>query len=106
MRLPFTNHRKTQNPISVVLNSYDISSGKLTPMEDIDPNNITYLRLSNLENYLDHIKEQKKYEVADRTQKQFFSSEAYNTANSIPFPVLFDKLKKFPKLYKGKKYIF
>lgn len=107
MRMPFSNHRKTKEPLPVVLNKYNKETWELTPMtskEDLD--DIFYLRVNHLNTYLEYVKDEKKINSIWTTQKQFYSAEAYNTANSIPFPKLLEKLSKFPKLYKGKKYIF
>ena len=72
--------------------------------EDFD--NLRYLRIEHLNAYMEYVKAHRVVEKIAKTQQQFFSTEAYCTANTIPFPVLLDKLSKFPKLYKGKKYTF
>lgn len=104
MRLPFSNHRKTKEPLPVKLKKYN--NGVLEDFKQEDFDGLIFMRLKWLENALEYVKWQKTVEATNKVQQQFYSSDAYHTANSIPFPTLLNKLSKFPKLYKGKKYIF
>jgi hypothetical protein len=92
--------------LPVELLHYNPETGELTPMTEEQLKEIPRLRIEHLEFFLNHVKEEKKLVSTQSTQKTFYSSESYNTTNTIPFPVLLEKLQKFPKLYKGKKYTF
>ena len=106
MRLPFTNHWKTTDPLPVELMKYDIVSGELSPFQEDDFNHLNYIRYDWLVAYLEYAKEYKKVIQTNKTQMQFYSTEAYHSANAIPFPKLLWVLKRFPKLYRGKQYVF
>lgn len=106
MRIPYSNHWKTKDPLAVKLFFFDKDTFELVPMEKEHFDKIQYRRTEELEIFLQHVKNNKVVEHVKMTQQQFYSSEAYNTANSIPFPVLLEKLESRPKLYKGKKYVF